>query len=68
MNVFYSKNGGDTWVNKGLVSLGQAGEFSKRIVLRQFGRLVRHKDFVLKLEITDAVPTRFYSAWIYPGE
>ena len=66
MTVFYSKNGGNTWTNKGSVSLGKAGEFDKRLILRQFGRLVANKEFVLRLEITDAVPTRFYSAWM-PG-
>ena len=67
MIVYYTKDGGNTWVNKGPISLGKAGEFSKRVVLRQFGRLVRHKEFALRLEITDAAPTRFYSMWLTPG-
>ena len=64
MMVYFTKDGGNTWTNKGQVSLGKAGEFGKRLVLRQFGRVVKYKEFALQLEITDAVPTRFYSAWI----
>ena len=67
MMVFYTKDGGNTWINKGPISIGKAGEFTKRVVLRQFGRLVKHKEFALRLEMTDAAPTRYYSLWLTPG-
>jgi len=66
MIVSYTKDGGNTYTNKGHVDLGNFGDHRKRVPLRSFGRLVRHKDFGIKLEITDAVGVRFYGAHIYP--
>ena len=66
MIVYYTKDGGNTYTNKGHISLGKFGEHRKRVPLRLFGRLVRNKDFGLKLEITDPVGVRFYGAKIYP--
>ena len=66
MIVYYTKDGGVTYTNKGHVSLGKFGEHRKRVPLRLFGRLVRNKDFGLKLEVTDAVGVQFYGAYIYP--
>ena len=66
MMVYYTKDGGNTYVNKGHVLLGDFGEHRKRIALRSFGRLVRYKDFGLKLEVTDPVGVQFYGAHIYP--
>jgi hypothetical protein len=66
MIVYYTKDGGNTYTNKGHISLGKFGEHRKRVPLRLFGRLVRNKDFGLKLEVTDPVGVRFYGAHIYP--
>jgi len=66
MIVYYTKDGGNTYTNKGHISLGKFGEHRKRVPLRLFGRLVRNKDFGLKLEVTDPVGIRFYGAYIYP--
>ena len=64
MQVYYTKNGGNTWINKGTVSVGEFGEHNIRVVLRQFGRLVRHKDFALRLETTDDIGVQYYGAEI----
>jgi hypothetical protein len=62
MLVSYSKDGGKTYTNGSPVSLGNWGDFAKRVVLRHFGRLVRHKDFILQLAVTDAVRFSVYKA------
>jgi hypothetical protein len=64
--VYYSKDGGNTWINKEQISIGKMGQYSKRVPLRRFGRLVRHKEFILRLEITDAVGFRIYGAEYWP--
>jgi len=66
MIVYYTKDGGKTYTNKGHISIGKFGEHDKRVPLRRFGRLVRNKDFGIKLEVTDPVGVRFYGAYIYP--
>lgn len=66
MMVYYTKNGGNTWTNKGRIELGEIGDHRKRVPLRFFGRLVRNKDFALRLEITDPIGVQFYGAHIYP--
>lgn len=66
MMVYYTKDGGNTYVNKGHISLGKFGDHRKRVPLRNFGRVVRNKDFALKLEVTDPVGVQFYGAHIYP--
>lgn len=62
--VYYTKDGGNTWINKGHVSLGKFGQHKFRVTLRQFGRLVRHKDFALRLETTGAFGVQYYGAEI----
>lgn len=64
--VRYSKDGGNTFVTKEPISLGKKGNYRKRVPLRNFGRLVRNKDFVLELETTDAVGVQYYGAYWYP--
>lgn len=66
MIVYYTKDGGNTYTNKENISLGKFGEHKKRVPLRSFGRLVRNKDFGLKLVTTGAIGVRFYGAYIYP--
>ena len=66
MMVYYTKDGGNTYTHKGQISLGNFGDHRKRVPLRSFGRVVRNKDFGLKLEVTDPVGVTFYGAHIYP--
>ncbi len=66
MMVYYTKDGGNTYTNKGHIPLGNFGDHRKRVPLRSFGRLVRNKDFAIKLEVTDPIGVRFYGAHIYP--
>lgn len=68
MIVYYTKNGGKTWTHKGHVSLGKFGDHKKRVPLRKFGRLVRLKDFALRLETTDNIGVRYYGAKIITNE
>jgi len=62
MMVRYTKDGGYNWVNHSPISLGDIGVYRKRVPLRHFGRLVRHKDFQLELTVTDGVRVQFYGA------
>ena len=66
MMNYFSRDGGNTWIQRESISLGAYGDFRARVSLRQFGRLVRNKDFCLKLEVTDAVGLQFYGAQFYP--
>jgi hypothetical protein len=65
MLVKYSKDGGRTYTNHSPISLGNWGEHAKRVVLRNFGKLVRNKDFILEFNVTDAVRVQFYSIESY---
>lgn len=62
--VKYTKDGGYTWTSKAPISLGKFGQYRARLPLRQFGRLVRHKDFALQLETTADVSVQYYGAEI----
>lgn len=64
--VYYTKDGGNTYINKGSVSLGQIGQSKTKVRLRQFGRLPKHQDFALRLETTAAIPLQYYEAHFYP--
>ena len=66
--VRYSKDGGFSWKNGRDISLGTKGDYRKRVVLRNFGRLVRYKDFQLELIVTDAVRVQFYGAEFPMGQ
>jgi hypothetical protein len=59
--VRYTKDGGYNWINHSDISLGNQGNYRKRVVMRNFGRLVRHKDFALELIVTDPVRMQIYS-------
>lgn len=63
MLVEYTKDGGNNYITKESVSLGNFGELRKRVVMRQFGRIIRHQDFALQLTITGDVRVQFYSLW-----
>jgi hypothetical protein len=60
MIVYNSKDGGKNWILHSHVPLGGWGEYRKRVPIRNFGRLVRFKDFKLKFVITDPVRVQFY--------
>lgn len=63
MLVEFSKDGGNTWTQKESVSLGNFGELKKRVPMRQFGRIVRHQDFILRFTVTDPVRVQFYGLY-----
>ena len=57
----YSKDGGYNWTNHSDIPLGNQGDYRKRIIVRNFGRLVRHKDFMVEIICTDAVRFTIYN-------
>ncbi len=61
MLVSYTKDG-ETYINHSRISLGSFGNRRTRVPLRLFGRVIRHKDFGLKLELTDAERFQLYGA------
>ena len=66
--VYYTKDGGNTWIQKGNISVGKYGNHGFRAPLRNFGRLVRNKDFALRLETTDDIGVQYYGAEIHMGK
>lgn len=63
MIVEYSKDGGYTYTTWGTIGLGKTGDYRQRVPMRQFGRINRHKDFILRFIITDAVRVQMYTLW-----
>jgi hypothetical protein len=63
MMVRYSKDGGYNWHNHSDISLGTQGDYRRRIPIKQFGRLVRYKDFMLELTVTHPVRFQLYGAY-----
>jgi len=59
----YSKDGGYTWVTWGKKSLGKRGDYRKRVTFRNFGRVPRHKNLILRFTVTDATRVQFYQLW-----
>ena len=68
MMVYYTKDGGNTWTNKGHISVGKYGNHAFRAPLRNFGRLVRNKEFAIRLETTDDIGVQYYGAEIKLGK
>jgi len=66
--IYYTKDGGNTWINKGHISVGKYGNHAFRAPLRNFGRLVRNKEFALRLETTDDIGVQYYGAEIHYGK
>ena len=66
--VYYTKDGGNTWIQKGNISVGKYGNHGFRAPLRNFGRLVRNKEFALRLETTDDIGVQYYGAEIHMGK
>lgn len=63
MMVEFTKDGGNTFTHHSSVNLGGWGELRRRVPMRQFGRIVRHADFMLRFTVTDDVRVQFYSLW-----
>lgn len=61
MIVSNTKDGGKTWITHSHIPLGKQGKYQTRVVIRNFGKLVRNKDFSLNFRVTDAVRVQFYS-------
>lgn len=63
MTVLYSKDGGENFTTWGTKKLGGSTDKSKRVRMNNFGRLVRHTDFILKLVIEEPVKIEIYGAY-----
>lgn len=63
MTVEYSKDGGVNFTTWGTVKLGGSTDKSNRIRMNNFGRVVRHTDFVLRLTVTEPVRVEFYGIY-----
>lgn len=63
MTVSYSKDGGVNYTEWGDVNLGGMNDTSNRIRMNNFGRLIRHRDFKIKLELQQSVAFIVYGAY-----
>lgn len=61
--VRYSSDGGNNWTEHSSVSVGTVGDYSRRVVIQQLGRVVRNRDFMIELTHTAPVEFRIYRAW-----
>ena len=61
--IRYSKDGGSSWTNKSDQPIGAKGDYRKRVPVRQFGRVVRNRDFIVEFKITDPVEFRVYKLY-----
>lgn len=61
MMVEYSKDGGYTWRQHKDVKLGKFGNYRAKVRMRQFGRVVRGQDLILRFTVTDPVRVQFYA-------
>jgi len=57
----WSNDGGKTWSNTYYLSLGNAGQYSKRVIKRLLGRARKR---VWEVSWTDPVPIRFIAAYL----
>lgn len=63
MSVFYSKDGGNTFTQASDVTIGSVGDYRTRVPIRQLGRVVRNRDFVLELRMAAPVEWRIYGIY-----
>lgn len=61
--IEYSKDGGNSWTAKADQPVGKKGDFRKRVPVRQFGRVVRNRDFAMRITISDPVDFRIYKLY-----
>ncbi len=61
--VEYSKDGGYTYTTWGTTRLGKTGDYLKRVVMRNFGKVNRHKNLILRFSVTDPVRIQLYKLW-----
>jgi hypothetical protein len=52
----WSDDGGHTWSNEHWVSMGQIGEYGKRVIWRRLGMTLKLRDRVYEVSGTDPVP------------
>ncbi len=65
MMVAYSKDG-VTFIQKAAVNLGKIGKYRQRVPIRNFGRVIRNKDFILEFSTSDPVRIQYYALFAYP--
>lgn len=63
LQVRFSTDGGYNYTNHSDIDLGSLGNYRERVPIHLFGRIVRNKDFVLELVLTDPIDFRLYGAW-----
>jgi hypothetical protein len=58
----WSNDGGKTWSNDYILSLGATGKYSKRVIKRMLGRARKR---IWEVSWSDPVPIRFVGAYLY---
>lgn len=61
--VKYSKDGGVNFTTWSTVALGGSMDKSNRVIMYNFGRLVRHTDFIIQLTISEPVRVEIYGIY-----
>lgn len=57
----YSNDGGNTWGNERVASIGKRGDYKRRIIWRRLGRA---NERLYRVTITDPVPVRIIGAYL----
>lgn len=66
MMVRWSDDGGHSWKNERIISLGAPGQYKKRAILRRLGQ---SRDRVYEIKVSDPIPARIINAYLFadPG-
>ena len=62
LSVRFSKDG-YTFKGWGDITFGELGQYGVRVPLRHFGQVIRNKDFILELSMTDPARFQLYAAY-----
>lgn len=62
IQVAFSKDGGNTWVNHRSVPIGRKGDWAARVPIWKVGRVVKNKELVMELRTSAPVDVTYYAA------
>jgi hypothetical protein len=65
MVLRFSDDGGHTWSNERIISMGKVGEYYRRAIYRRLGMTLKLRDRVYEISGTDPVKIAITGAQLY---